>query len=158
MKLDSVISILWMGKLRDAEVQCCFSGFQTVNGRTLSSSLELQLHSLPMVILPHAHSLLKVPLKYLFDYPFVNIDKGRSKLFTSLLNQVLHVKTLKHKKSLSAFQMTVDACCSEKERGCSSSVFQVRKQPADCSASYNWLLVQFSSLFCTPGIGIYIHT
>jgi len=132
-----------MGKLRDAEVQCYFSGFQADNGRALHSLLELQFHSLPMAVLPHTDFVLKVPLKYLFDCPFANIDEGRSKLFASLINRVLHVKKLKHRKFLSACQMTVDTHCSEKERKCCSSAFEVRKQPLEGSASYSWLLIQF---------------
>lgn len=66
VKLGTVIFLLRMGKLRAAEAQCSFSGFQPGNGRALSSSLELQLRSLPMVILPYTRCLLKVLLKCLF--------------------------------------------------------------------------------------------
>lgn len=109
VKLGTVVSVLWIGKLRDVFLISRQAMVELWAAAWNSSSIPCPWLSFPI------KSLLKVPLKYLFWLPICQ-HWWKFKLFTLLIHQVLHVKKMRHRKFLSAWQMTVDICCWEKER------------------------------------------
>lgn len=87
----------------------CLPNGMVCYGIALSSSLELQLHFLPMVILPSTASV-KCSFKiFFFGSAFAITEEGESELLALLIN--LHVNKMKPRKFLSACHMAVDACC-----------------------------------------------
>lgn len=74
----------------------------------LSSSLELQLHSLSMLILPHTISVKCSYKIYFFGSTSASTDEGKYELLALMIN--LHVNKMKPRKFLSACHMALDVC------------------------------------------------